>query len=67
MSIPRQGTGDVKYHHGAESVFRLPDGSRMNVCLTPKPSHLEFVNPVVEGLARAKQFGGPGKDLPQEC
>ena len=66
LSIPRQGTGDVKYHHGAESVFRLADGSRMNVCLTPNPSHLEFVNPVVEGLARAKQFGGPGKDLPQE-
>ncbi len=66
LSIPRQGTGDVKYHHGANTTFRLRDGSKVNVCLTPNPSHLEFVNPVVEGLARAKQFSGPGKDLPQE-
>ncbi|MBT8397735.1 MAG: 2-oxoglutarate dehydrogenase E1 component, partial [Gemmatimonadetes bacterium] len=66
LSIPRQGTGDVKYHFGADTVYRLPDGSKVNVCLTPNPSHLEFVNPVVEGLARAKQFAGPDKDLPQE-
>jgi len=66
LSIPRQGTGDVKYHHGANAVLRLTDGSRANVCLAPNPSHLEFVNPVVEGLARAKQFSGPRKDQAQE-
>ncbi len=66
LSIPRQGTGDVKYHHGAQAVFRLPDGSEAAVWLAPNPSHLEFVNPVVEGLARAKQFSGPGKGRVQE-
>lgn len=66
LSIPRQGTGDVKYHHGAEAAYRLPDGSRVRVLLAPNPSHLEFVNPVVEGLARAKQFAGPEKDRPHE-
>ena len=66
LSIPRQGTGDVKYHHGAQGVFRLPDGFKAIVSLAPNPSHLEFVNPVVEGLARAKQFSGPEKDRVQE-
>ncbi len=66
LSIPRQGTGDVKYHFGAEASYRLPDRSKIEVCLTPNPSHLEFVNPVVEGLARAKQFSGPEKDRSQE-
>jgi 2-oxoglutarate dehydrogenase E1 component len=66
LSIPREGTGDVKYHFGADASYRLPDGSKINVSLTPNPSHLEFVNPVVEGLARAKQFAGPEKDRPQE-
>ncbi len=66
LSIPRRGTGDVKYHFGADLPYRLADGSKVNVSLTPNPSHLEFVNPVVEGLVRAKQFSGPDKDLPQE-
>jgi 2-oxoglutarate dehydrogenase E1 component len=66
LSIPRQGTGDVKYHHGAETDYTLADGARIKVCLAPNPSHLEFVNPVVEGLARAKQFAGPEKERPQE-
>ncbi|MCJ7627432.1 MAG: multifunctional oxoglutarate decarboxylase/oxoglutarate dehydrogenase thiamine pyrophosphate-binding subunit/dihydrolipoyllysine-residue succinyltransferase subunit, partial [Longimicrobiales bacterium] len=66
LSIPRQGTGDVKYHHGAQGVFRLSDGSKAKVGLVPNPSHLEFVNPVVEGLARAKQFSGPEKERVQE-
>jgi len=64
LSVPRQGTGDVKYHHGAEGIFTNPDGTRVKVSLVPNPSHLEFVNPVVEGLTRARQFGGPDKDLP---
>ena len=64
LSVPKQGTGDVKYHHGAEGIFKNPDGTEVKVTLAPNPSHLEFVNPVVEGMARARQFGGPGKDLP---
>jgi 2-oxoglutarate dehydrogenase E1 component len=66
LSIPRQGTGDVKYHHGAKGVFRLSSGSKVDVCLVPNPSHLEFVNPVAQGLARAKQFSGPEKERVQE-
>ncbi len=66
LSIPRQGTGDVKYHFGAENVVRLTGGDRIRVSLTPNPSHLEFVNPVVEGLARARQFSGPGKEDHQD-
>jgi 2-oxoglutarate dehydrogenase E1 component len=65
LSVPKQGTGDVKYHHGAEGTFSLPGGGQFNVCLAPNPSHLEFVNPVVEGMARARQFGGPEKERPQ--
>lgn len=64
LSVPKQGTGDVKYHHGAEGVFTNPDGTRVKVTLAPNPSHLEFVNPVVEGMTRARQFGGPEKDRP---
>ncbi len=61
LSVPRQGTGDVKYHFGSDSVVRLSDGSRARVGLVPNPSHLEFVNPVVVGIVRAKQFSGPAK------
>jgi 2-oxoglutarate decarboxylase len=54
---PRGGTGDVKYHHGATGTFTLPDGKTISVVLMPNPSHLEAVNPVVEGRARAVQTG----------
>ncbi|NUS74049.1 MAG: multifunctional oxoglutarate decarboxylase/oxoglutarate dehydrogenase thiamine pyrophosphate-binding subunit/dihydrolipoyllysine-residue succinyltransferase subunit [Corynebacteriales bacterium] len=50
------GSGDVKYHLGAESKVTTPDGKyTTTVSLTCNPSHLEAVNPVVEGIARAKQ------------
>ena len=49
------GTGDVKYHHGAEGVYRTADGKSVSVTLSPNPSHLEAVNPVVVGRARADQ------------
>ena len=49
------GTGDVKYHHGAEGVYRTAAGKDVAVTLSPNPSHLESVNPVVEGRARADQ------------
>jgi 2-oxoglutarate dehydrogenase E1 component len=61
LSIPRQGTGDVKYHFGAETTVRFPSGAKARVALIPNPSHLEFVNPVVVGLTRARQFAGPEK------
>ena len=49
------GSDDVKYHLGAEGSFRTPDGTELRVTLAPNPSHLEAVNPVVEGHARAQQ------------
>jgi 2-oxoglutarate dehydrogenase E1 component len=50
-----QGSGDVKYHLGATGVHHTPTGEAMTVSVAPNPSHLEFVNPVVEGVVRAKQ------------
>jgi 2-oxoglutarate dehydrogenase E1 component len=47
-------SGDVKYHNGFSSEIVLPDGS-MHVTLAFNPSHLEIVNPVVEGSVRARQ------------
>ncbi|MGL5448207.1 MAG: 2-oxoglutarate dehydrogenase E1 component [Rhabdaerophilum sp.] len=49
-----EGSGDVKYHLGASSD-RTFDGSTVHLSLTPNPSHLEIVNPVVLGKVRAKQ------------
>jgi len=48
------GSGDVKYHLGASSDREF-DGNRVHLSLTANPSHLEAVNPVVLGKARAKQ------------
>jgi len=58
------GTGDVKYHHGAEGVYHTASGADMAVTLSPNPSHLESVNPVVEGRTRANQTnrGGPAAE-----
>ena len=50
-----QGSGDVKYHLGADGTFKAPDGSSIAVSLVSNPSHLEAVSPVLEGFARAKQ------------
>ncbi|MFI8295625.1 multifunctional oxoglutarate decarboxylase/oxoglutarate dehydrogenase thiamine pyrophosphate-binding subunit/dihydrolipoyllysine-residue succinyltransferase subunit [Streptomyces nigra] len=49
------GSGDVKYHLGAEGTFTGLDGEQIKVSLTANPSHLEAVDPVLEGVARAKQ------------
>ncbi len=54
-TIPQGGTGDVKYHHGAEGSYQLGDGRSILVRLESNPSHLEFVHPVVEGATRAAQ------------
>ena len=50
-----QGSGDVKYHLGTEGEFHAEDGSTTKVYLAANPSHLEAVNPVLEGVVRAKQ------------
>lgn len=47
------GSGDVKYHLGAKGTFTGQTGETLSVLLAPNPSHLEAVNPVVEGIARA--------------
>jgi 2-oxoglutarate dehydrogenase E1 component len=50
-----QGSGDVKYHLGAEGMFRAPGGRSIPTSLVANPSHLEAVDPVLEGVVRAKQ------------
>jgi len=50
-----QGSGDVKYHLGTSGTFTSPSGSSTAVYLAANPSHLEAVNPVLEGIVRAKQ------------
>ena len=54
--------GDVKYHQGAVGERETADGRKVKLTLSPNPSHLEFVDPVVEGMVRAKQdeMCGPG-------
>ena len=49
------GSGDVKYHLGATSVFTNERGASTKIYLAANPSHLEAVNPVLEGVVRAKQ------------
>ncbi len=55
-SIPdsTMGSGDVKYHLGFSTQTETTTGKIINLKLAPNPSHLEAVNPVVEGFARAK-------------
>jgi 2-oxoglutarate dehydrogenase E1 component len=64
-----EGSGDVKYHLGASSDREF-DGNKVHLSLTANPSHLEIVNPVVMGKARAKQdqLYGRGREevVPQE-
>ncbi len=58
------GSGDVKYHLGAEGKYHGADGSQIPTSLVANPSHLEAVDPVTEGVVRAKQdvldMGEPG-------
>ena len=58
-------TGDVKYHLGAETI--LGEGATVDfkIILSPNPSHLEFVNPVVEGMTRASQETNDHRGSPQ--
>ena len=50
-----QGSGDVKYHLGANGTFRSADGATMPIELAANPSHLETVDPIVMGMVRARQ------------
>ena len=59
---PDGGTGDVKYHHGAEGAYVTAGGKAITVSLSPNPSHLEYVSPVVDGRARAKQTQRRGRE-----
>jgi 2-oxoglutarate dehydrogenase E1 component len=56
------GDGDVKYHLGFSADHVTADGQSIHLSLTPNPSHLEAVNPVVEGRMRAKQRRFQDKD-----
>jgi multifunctional 2-oxoglutarate metabolism enzyme len=65
-TIPQGGTGDVKYHHGTQGTYQLPDGSTIRVNLESNPSHLEFVSAVVEGATRAAQTSRRGPHAHQD-
>jgi len=56
-------SGDVKYHLGFTSMQKCSNGNNIKLNLTPNPSHLEAVNPVVEGITRAKLDGKYGGDV----
>jgi 2-oxoglutarate dehydrogenase E1 component len=60
-SVPG-GSGDVKYHLGAAGKYTARDGHTVGVTMAANPSHLEAVDPVVEGMARAKQDRLSGDD-----
>jgi 2-oxoglutarate decarboxylase len=62
-AAPEGGTGDVKYHYGASGTYATSTGRGVTVTLSPNPSHLEYVNPVIEGRARADQTSRKARDL----
>ncbi|HYM55130.1 MAG TPA: multifunctional oxoglutarate decarboxylase/oxoglutarate dehydrogenase thiamine pyrophosphate-binding subunit/dihydrolipoyllysine-residue succinyltransferase subunit, partial [Solirubrobacteraceae bacterium] len=65
-TIPQGGTGDVKYHHGTQGLYELPEGDTIRVNLESNPSHLEYVSPVVEGATRAAQTSRQGPHAHQD-
>src|SRR4051812_2169566 len=58
------GDGDVKYHLGYANERPLPKGLKAKISLLPNPSHLELIDPIQQGIVRAKQllFGDPGRN-----
>lgn len=66
MGINYGWTGDVKYHLGADRAIKEGETVRANVVLANNPSHLEFVNPVVEGFTRAAQEDRSKPGFPQQ-
>jgi len=65
-AIPHGGTGDVKYHYGHQGIYETSEGEKIAVRLYPNPSHLEFVNPVVEGATRFIQSDFEGAEIEHE-
>jgi 2-oxoglutarate decarboxylase len=65
-AIPHGGTGDVKYHYGHQGIYETSAGEKIAVRLYPNPSHLEFVDPVVEGATRFVQSELDGPKLHHE-
>jgi len=62
-----EGGGDVKYHKGFSSTVHTQAGIPVSILLSPNPSHLEAVDPVVEGIVRARQVvRGNGQPLFEE-
>ena len=59
---PQGGTGDVKYHYGASGTYATRSGRNLTVTMSPNPSHLEYVNPVIEGRSRADQTTRKGRE-----
>jgi len=57
--------GDVKYHLGYSSDIQTALGKKVHLSLTPNPSHLEAVDPLVQGIVRAKIDNTPGGDVSQ--
>jgi 2-oxoglutarate dehydrogenase E1 component len=62
LGTEEPGTGDVKYHLGAEGAYVTSTGKAITVTLAHNPSHLEFVCPVVNGRARAEQTQRRGRE-----
>ncbi|MGI8661133.1 MAG: multifunctional oxoglutarate decarboxylase/oxoglutarate dehydrogenase thiamine pyrophosphate-binding subunit/dihydrolipoyllysine-residue succinyltransferase subunit, partial [Thermoleophilaceae bacterium] len=62
-AAPEGGTGDVKYHYGASGTYHTQAGKDVTVRLAPNPSHLEYVNPVIEGSTRADQTSRRGREI----
>ncbi|HET9050481.1 MAG TPA: multifunctional oxoglutarate decarboxylase/oxoglutarate dehydrogenase thiamine pyrophosphate-binding subunit/dihydrolipoyllysine-residue succinyltransferase subunit, partial [Candidatus Dormibacteraeota bacterium] len=60
---PDDPTGDVKYHLGADGTYLADNGTPVSVKIVNNPSHLEFVDPVVEGWVRAEQTTRTGPEL----
>ncbi len=65
-TLPQGGTGDVKYHHGAQGSYQLSGGESIIVRLESNPSHLEFVAPVAAGATRAAQTTRQGPHAHQD-
>lgn len=62
-----QGSGDVKYHLGTKGTFKTAEDKEIALELLPNPSHLEAVNPVVEGATRALQDKKQNLENPSKC
>ncbi len=66
-TLPQGGTGDVKYHHGAQGTYQLEGDESVIVRLESNPSHLEIVDPVAAGATRAAQTTRQGPHANQDC